>query len=137
MANLSDLQLKNTQGDTKSNYSLIDDHADALVRISQKPFYLVPGEDLTLVPVDGGIYFLDSTDAQIFVNLPLSSDNVGMSVFVMAQTGGSIFLEAPEDGDTIDGSASSIEFLGSRDYMDLIATSANGWISKTKFLTPA
>ncbi len=139
MANLSDLQLKNSEGNTESNYSLIATHAEALGRVSQKPFYILApsSDDLVVIPVDGGVYFFDSTDGQVLINLPLSSENVGMGVFIMAQTGGSIFLEAPEVGDTIDGSASQIEFLGARDFIDLIATPSNGWISKTKFFTPA
>jgi len=138
MADLSDLKLRNTAGSTVSDYSLINDHADAIEAISKKPFvYTTTAGNQTVTPVDGGVYLIKGVGAgDVRVSLPLSSENVGMVVFAKLPTltAGTGTVDLVDEDDKLDNVTNgSVDLAAAGDYVEVIAT-ATGWFSMAKYL---
>lgn len=105
----------------------------------EKVAWLVPValQVLEVTPVHNTSYFVDGTASGAILTLPLSSENEGMKVYFKLQVATTFDSEIALTGaDTLDGVAAGVSLTAAGDFIDLIATAANGWVSKSKLITP-
>lgn len=95
-----------------------------------------PASDTTYSAVNKTKYLINTTADIAQVALPLSSENAGMVVFVKWTGGAEELTIGTLNGDEIDGVdtyANAFQFATVGDFMEVIATPSNGWLSTYKY----
>jgi len=132
MAYLEDLTLENSEGVTKSLYSLIQDLADAVNAISDKVVVATPSATLALTPVDGTSYCYNTTTHAVNASLPKADTCKGMRLYFKNTAGTTGINVLRYSGDTIDGAGSNLALDAVGDQVELISDGVSNWITKHK-----
>lgn len=133
MANLSDLQLLNEAGETKSTYSLIAEHTEAITRVNNKTNVEASTSGvLTIEPLDGSDNFLDPTSGDIHVTMPIAAESNRFKIFVKNIGGIGLVKLKFDVADLVDGAASADIVLAAGDCIEIVCGGSTGYWTKYK-----
>jgi hypothetical protein len=132
MAYLEDLTLENSEGTTKSLYSLIQDLADAVNATNDKVVVATPSATTALTPVDGTSYCYNTTTHAVNASLPKADTCKGMRLYFKNTAGTTGINVLRYSGDTIDGAAGNLALDAVADEVELISDGVSNWITKHK-----